>query len=175
MSIKAQFQIVIYVFLLAILSGCLPASYTYWVPSAQGGRLFNSAAAGSIAPSNAIEYSFGGVRIQISGNGTGVGVTLLIPQGDAVSFLADVVELYQPALTKVQFNVSHVDATSLKRIYSSPTDILTADTFGADIHFGEPERVRYLIRLPSVKVNGQVFNIPEITFSKTKGFGIFGP
>lgn len=172
---KRPFRIIIYVFGLAILSGCLPAFYTYWAPSAQGGRLLNSAAAESIAPSNAIEYSFGDVRIQISGNGTGVGVALLITQGGTVSFLSDVVELYQPALTKIQFNVSHVDANSLKRIYSSPTDILTADTFVADINFGEPERAQYRIRLPSVKVNGQVFNLPEITFSKTKGFGIFGP
>lgn len=176
MSMKRQLKSsIFYASLLAILSGCLPAFYTYWAPAAQDGRLFNSAAAGSIAPSNAIEYSFNGVRIQISGNGTGVGVSVLIPQGDAVSFLSDMAEVYHPALSKIKFKASHIYMPSLKRIYSSPTDILTADAYNVDIEFGGPERAQYRIRLPSVKVNGRVFNIPEITFSKKKGLGIFGP
>lgn len=164
----------VWAIVLLTLCGCIPAYYTYWVPTSQGGRLFYSAA-GSIAPSNTIEFTFSGVKINFSGNGTGVGMALIIPKGRVVSFTSDIAELNLPEQTKIRFDVASTDATTLTRLHFNPTGPLTRDFYVAEIEFGKPEKERYRIKLPAIKIDDQLYDIPEVEFTRKKGFGVFGP
>lgn len=161
-------------FVLSMVCGCFPASYTYWSPSAQGGRLYYSAV-GSIAPSNAIEYTYDGVRISLSGNGTGVGMTVDIPKGKAVSFTSDVAVICLPEPQKVVFDVATVDEKSLAWQHFSPTSTMSNTHYLADIRFGETESLLYRIKVPPIRIDDKRYDIPEIQFTKKKGFGVFGP
>jgi hypothetical protein len=156
-----------------MLSGCFPVYYTYWAPAAQGGSLFHDPVS-AIGPSDTVEFSFNGIRINFSGNGTGVGMALFIPNGRVVTFLSDTAEFHLPSLTKIKFDVSSTDATTFERLPFSPTGTLTRKLYVASIQFGEPERVRYRIKLPAIKIDDQTYEIPEIEFTKKKGFGVFG-
>ena len=172
------FRVLAGVILSATICGCIPAYYTYWAPYAQGGRLFKSAADGSIiiAPSDTIEFSFDGLRIQLGGNGTELGMSLHIPKGRSMSFVSDVAEVFekQPRkrVDKIKFDVSYVDSETLKRVHLSPTSVLTRKLYVADITFGGPEKIQYSIKLPPIIVNGKIYEIPETEFVKKQGFGV---
>jgi hypothetical protein len=165
------------VMLLSILLGCIPAVYTYWAPSAEGGKL-SSGDSGTIAANDHIEFSFHDVRIQVTGNGTGIGFQLRVSPERPVSFVSDEVQVYErqvQAIQKVHFQVYSIDSPTPTRLYVRPTDTLTGRFFVADIEFGGAERVEYRVRLPAIKIGEQVYEIPEIDFTKKKGFGVFGP
>jgi len=165
---------------LVVLSGCLfcgcvPAYYTYWAPSAQGGRLFNSSVS-AIAPGREIEFVFNGLKTIITGNGTSVCISINLPRGRNVSFLSDTMEIRWPELRKVKFDVTTVGMTTLKKLRFSPTDNLTGDVvIIAEIKFSSAERSQYTVRMPRIRVDGQIYEIPEITFTRKKAFGVFGP
>ena len=159
-----------------MLSGCM-AYYTYWSPVAQGGRLFYGDNC-STAPSNAVEFTFGGVKISFSGDGTMVGMALNIPEGQSVSFLSDNAVFYLPVPTKMTFDVTDVTYPSTNPkdpewLQFSPTSTLTRGHYGSRIHFGDKEREQYRIKMPAIKINNQVYEIPEIEFTRKKGFGVF--
>ncbi len=173
------FLMAILIVVVVIISGCIPAKYTYWAPTGQGGRLSNSAANSSIAASDQIEFSFDGTKIRVLGSGTGVGVSLRIPIGRSVSFLSDHAELRENELSaimkKINFDMTSLDPVTMKRIHFNPTNVLSGDLFVTDIEFGGQERIQYTIILPPIKIDNQIYEIPEVKFTKKEGFGIFGP
>lgn len=158
-----------------LFCGCGPAYYTYWAPSAQSGRVFNSSVS-AIAPGGEIEFVFNGVKTRIAGNGTDVAMSIYLPLGRNVSFLSDTAEIRLPELTKVKFDVMTVGMTTLKKLRFSPTDNLTGDVvIIAEIKFSSAERSQYTVRMPRIRVDGQIYEIPEIKFTREKAFGVFGP
>ena len=160
-----------------LLSGCFPAVYEYWEPSAAGGQLIKGAGPGTIASYDTIEFSYDEVRIQVSSGGDGAGFSLLVPQGREISFVSDEIMLREKGggLKIIKFVVTSLNTNSLTRIFFSPTDPLVAKRYDAGISFGRPETLHFELKLPPVRVNGQLYEIPEIKFTRKKGFGVFGP
>ena len=177
-SKQSQLLIILLMFLSPTLCGCVPAYYTYWSPSARGGKLISSTSPTSIAPYNTIEFSFNGVRIQITGGGDWTGFALLNSEGRSVSFISNEAEFPDEELSDrkiLKFDVSALDTVSLERKHFSPTDVLTGDLYVADIILGGEERAQWRFRLPAIKIDDQLYEIPEIVFTRKKGFGVFGP
>lgn len=156
------------------LCGCFPVYYTYWAPTADGGKLSNSAT--QIGPSDRIEFVFNGVQVRLLGGGTWVQVEVIIPQSRTVSFLSDVAALYEngaASMREIKFDITSFDATKMQWLHFGATDTLLGGTsFVTEIQFGGPERGQFRIRLPAIKVNGQLYQIPEVQFRKSKGVGI---
>jgi hypothetical protein len=167
---------VLLIILMTAISGCIPAYYTYWAPAAAGGRLFNSAAAGSVAPSDSIEFVFDGVRVQLSGHGTEVGMVLRIPEGHSATFTSDEVEFLDAQMqapSRIKFSIMSIDKKSpLIDLHFKPTDILTIEFNRSSIMLPGPEHSYYMIKLPKINVDGRIYTVPEIEFQKKGGFGV---
>jgi hypothetical protein len=154
--------------------GCFPAYYTYWAPTADGGKLSNSAT--QIGPSDRIEFVFDGVQVKLLGGGTWVQVEVIIPRGCKMSFLSGVATLYDNSsstMREIKFDMTSFDATKMQWLHFSATDTLLGGTsFVTEIQLGGLERGQFRIKLPVIKVNGQLYQIPEVQFTKSKGVGI---
>jgi len=75
----------------------------------------------------------------------------------------------------IKFDVTSMDEKTFEWLHYSPTGTLTRAHYVASIKFGGAERDQFRIKLPSIKINDQIHEIPEIEFKRKKGFGIIGP
>jgi hypothetical protein len=173
--------------LIAIL-GCMPIFVTYWEPAAQTGRLSNSVR-GAVGYKDRIEFSFNDVTVQFIGGGSWLSIDLLISEGKSAAFLSDKLELCEndSSVRLLEFSMTDWDLTTLRQIHISPTAVMVgkntnvailggskAKVYSGSVEFGGEDRVRYYIKPPSLKINGQVFDIPRIEFIRKEGAGV-GP
>jgi hypothetical protein len=162
---------------LATVFGCIPAYHTYWAPAAEGGRLTLSVR-GSLAAKDQIEFLFDDVRVIIYGSGKSMG-GVIIPKNDrSASFVSDEAELRDIetlAITKAKVHGMVVDASLTKMIDRSATDTITGwgDELYFRVSFEGPEKLRYSIKLPALKVDAQVYDVPTIEFTKKEGFAVY--
>lgn len=161
-------------FLWPMLNGCVGYS-SYWAPSTQGGRLHYGDDNCSWAPSNAVEFKLKDVIVDILGGGTSVGFSLRIPEGQSVSFVSDHILFYLPEQTSVKFDVLTYspDPKKLEWEHYNPTSPLTRTYYANRIRFSDLDKSQYRIKMPSLKINNEVLDIPEIEFTKNKGFGLY--
>ena len=166
----------------------MPVSLTYWEAAAHGGKLLNSVP-GTVGYKDMIELSFDYVEVQLIGGRSWLSVDLLIPEGKTASFVTDEVALYeeQPLPRMIKFKMTDWDPKTLKPFDISPTDVMHGKntnvaflggpepkTYGGSIQFGEGERTHYSVKLPLLKVDDQIHNIPVVEFTRKEGVGI-GP
>lgn len=171
-----------------VLCGCMPVSLTYWEAAACGGKLLNSVP-GTVGYKDMIELSCDYVKVQLIGGGSWLSVDLLIPEGKTASFVTDEVELYedQSSPRMIKFKMTDWNPKTLKPFDISPMDVMHGQntniailggsqpkTYGGSIQFGAGERIHYSVKLPPLKVDDQVHNIPVVEFTRKDGFGI-GP
>jgi hypothetical protein len=105
-----------------------------------------------------------------------VQVEVVIPQSRTVSFLSSIAALYDngsSTMREIKFDMTSFDAKRMQWLHFSATDTLLGGTsFVTEIQLGGLERGRFRVRLPAIKVNGQLYQIPEVQFTKSKGVGI---
>jgi len=154
-----------------ILCGCSPAFYTYWAPRAEGGKLSSH---GQLAHSNSVEFIFDGVNVSFTGQGTFVGMSLYNPKGKSVAFTSDKVDVYTPEKRQVVFDVRSYSTKPDGGDHFNPTVMLQLTFYTTHINFSDSEKTVYRIKMPNIIVNGKIYTIPEIEFTKGKGVGVFG-
>jgi len=165
--------ILCFMFLWPLLNGCVGYS-SYWAPTTQGGRLHYGDNC-SWAPSNAVEFKLKDVIVDILGGGTSVGFSLRIPEGQSVSFVSDFILFYLPEPTSVKFDVLTYspDPKNLEWEHYKPSSPLTRTFYTNRIRFSDSDNSQYRIKIPSIKINNEVLDIPEIEFTKNKGLGLY--
>ena len=156
-----------------MLCGCGPAFYTYWAPRTEGGNLLYIPR-GQYAPSNSVEFIFDDVKVDFTGLGTTVVMALHIPEGKSVAFTSDKVDAYIPENKQVVFDVRGYSAMPGGGDHFNPTVSLQLIYYISQIVISDSEKTVYKIKMPNIIVNGKSYTIPEIEFTKAKGFGIFG-
>lgn len=153
------------------LCGCVPAYYTYWAPRAEGGKLSSH---GQLAHSSSVEFIFDGVKVSFTGQGTFVGMSLHIPKGTSVAFTSDKVDVFIPEKRQVVFDVQSYSTKPDGGDHFNPTVPLQLTFYATHINFSDSEKTAYRIKMPNILVNGKIYTIPEIEFTKGSGIGIFG-
>jgi len=121
-----------------------------------------------------VEFIFDGVNVSFTGHGTFVGMSLYNPKGKSVAFTSDKVDVYIPEKKQVIFDVLSYSTKPDGGDHFSPTVILPLTFYATQINFSDSEKRVYRIKMPNILVNGKIYTIPEIEFTKAKGFGIFG-
>lgn len=176
-------------FLILLQIGCAPIPYTYYAPSTDGGRLFNSVAA-AIAPANRVEFCFDGVRIQIEGLFNGLYLVVQIPKNKTAQFINDNLQLfdsYSDAITTIPFTIHHYYQNIKKSITQNPTNTMyhtikpnsfcmrKSSIYENQVLFdsNKKQREQYSVKLPDIKVNNITYEIPLVTFTLKTSFGIF--
>lgn len=154
-----------------ILCGCVPAFYTYWAPRAEGGKLSSH---GQLAHSDSIEFIFDDVKVSFTGKGTSVGMSLDIPNGKSVAFTSDKVDVYIPDKRQVVFDLRSHSTKPDGGDHFKPTGSLQLTFYWSRIFFSASEKTSYRVKMPDIIVNGRIHTVPEIEFTKGKGFGVFG-
>lgn len=179
-------------FVLLLLSigvyGCVPGPYIYHEPSAAGGVLVHSVCS-RFAPRDTIQFPIGGIKVQLGGQNLGLTINIYVPEGKTAQFLSDEIGLYEdkPENTKT-FTITrsvYYDGQPAGYVTVKPTDILIGRTkplvkygFAADrlfemsVQFDKKERDHFYVRLPALRVGGQLYEFPVIEFNKKTGVGI---
>jgi hypothetical protein len=127
-----------------------------------------------LAPSNSVEFIFDDVKVDFTGLGTTVVMALHIPKGKTVTFASDLVDVYIPEKRQVVFDVRGYSTKPDGVDHFNPADSLQLIYYSSQIVISDSEKTAYRIKMPNIIVNGKIYTIPEIEFTKAKGLGIFG-
>jgi hypothetical protein len=178
-------RIFVVIGLSAFLSGCFPVAYTYWRPAADQGNVINPHE-GHIMTADTLEVQANAARVRFWSNGKLADIIVRIPEGSSAVFLSNEVVLKKDNSARVFKFESIQNGSTQKELL--PTDVMVGGKlytrlFGGDvplsyyvrIEFGYEETTSYIIKPPAIKVDDQIFEMPQIEFHKSTGVGIASP
>ncbi len=188
MTTRLSIYLFFSLFLFMIFCGCVPLRHEYYEPVASGGTSSLSVPA-IMSAKDTIEFSFNNTKVRISGTGTGFYLIVFVPKKKVVRFVSNEVEWYLNSnqnKTQVTFYLEYFDESTKQIVQVKPTEALVKNSDRAlslsgpesgiyenSIKLDEVKRDHYFVELPSIAVNGHVFEIPVVKFIKKEGFGVF--
>jgi hypothetical protein len=171
---------------LALLSGCLPAIHHYHRPSAPSGTPIRDYCATIIGPRESLQLRLDGVELRISGGAASASLRLRVPDGYRVVLASDkaTVALGKREERVVLSGFGYFDREQRKSLLVAPGDTLPgADDrllfstvprpAGMVIPFSRSDGGDYVLHLPGLWINGRLHELPPITFTRRRAFGIY--
>ncbi len=166
---------VLLVFLLLFFYGCFPANYAYYEPVSAEGEAYSSFP-GVTFGKDTLEFSFNDSRIRIQGSSTGFYLVVYVDKKDLLRFISNKLEWYlkssKNSNEKVEYHLAYYDSKA-KRIQQNPDDTMGIGIYENFVKLSDVEQDKYVVKLPSVDINSNIFEIPAIEFTKKEGFGVF--
>jgi len=167
-----------------LLVGCFPAVVTYYEPSARSGSVINDAC-GAAAPASTLKLQVKATDLRVTGGEHSFTVTLRVPKGSTVRMASTDVAVTVGGEAKhyALGEFSYYDREKRQSVKVAAGETLG----GADEHFvfgNEPRIFQtslqwegasdiYQVHLPAIVVDGNVIEIPTITFTKKSGVGVY--
>lgn len=158
-----------------VVCGCVPERRIYWAPIAEGGKLA-IADRGGLGPKDKIQFTLDTVRVFLSGDGNAVRGGLIIPKDRVASFVSDQAELLDAIsqiTTKITIEAEVLDSTYTQWVVRDPIEGVSGRQLSFSVLFGTGEKSHYSVKLPAIRVNGTVHDLPVVEFTKKEGFGVY--
>jgi hypothetical protein len=176
----------------SFLMSCMPWVYNYYRPEAEGGTVKKSMCGGEIGPKDMIVFSIDEVTISIKANeiqdGIKFAIDIRIPKGNEVRIHTSLIEVSIPLNGSTYEGFlnpqNHPDGSSwqigdclvgetteLRTVYGTKITWDKLFRINAIINMSESEMIE--LTLPTFYINNKQLDLPEITFSKDKSYGLF--
>lgn len=173
---------------------CVPASVEYFRPEASGGKAIEKICGTSVAPKNTWQYEIGGVTLETTvgenreKRRAGLTLRLFVPIGTTLSLQSkDVsvrttarlesrkIEMMRLILYKGTFNkeTKRLESTELKAHAQSEWVQSGREIFLLTAEMEPPLESEFFVAFPLIAVDGKLFEIPEIKFTKQRGIGLY--
>jgi hypothetical protein len=163
------------------LVSCLPAVINYYRPEAEGGTVTKRMCGGQAGPEEKIEFSNDGVRVYIWSNrmrdGISFPIFITIPKGSEVQIRTSSVKFFVPSTENAFEGFLNPRAWRIGDLLIGElveeNVIRTHDklfTMTTKVDISKPEKIKLI--LPTFYINNKQWNLPEISFSKERWWGI---
>lgn len=187
--VRVKVKAILFLIAVSVIAlGCMPAPYVYYEPSATGGKLVHSGF-NLYEPKNAIEFRFQNIEITVRGQNNWLSINIRIPEGLSAQFVSDEIAVFEdkPENAKV-FRItrsSYYDGQPAGYVNIGPTAPLVGRTkplvkyglsadrlFEMSAKLDENERDHFYVKLPAIRIGGQLKEFPVIEFVKKTGVHI---